>query len=362
MAKKSVCQEPFSYGSAEFPSTVASGCKQMPDASINEPHNKKVPATGPFSKLLALARSSDFAFASEELEADFQAYQAQALSLLSWFCALITTTGYCVLFAKIAAASADHRALLPHMLPPLLFQFAPTVATLALLAFFPGFYTTHKQAVHLVDQCCVLLGFHSTRQIVLWMHMVKGSNPSGAFIQSVQSFSDENLYLSIVWYAVPAFPLGQAGDIFIVLALLLANLRGNHVICASPLWHPDAVSLSAGLATAVQQMSAWLLEAAGPLYSLQADTTLSCAANIGFWQIVGSWVGCLAVCIAEVLRRRAFLRTPAAQARLGRQFAAAGLRWPFGSVQLASKCMHRVFLLTVGHCIVWAVVLDVFSH
>eukprot|EP00884_Botryococcus_braunii_P003868 jgi/Botrbrau1/13482/Bobra.0082s0078.1 len=319
------------------------------------------PAVCPLSKLLAIARSSPFAFASGELEADFQTHDARAISLLSWFCALVTVTGYFVLFAKIAAASGEQRALLPDMLLPVLFQFLPTVAVLALGAFFPSFYAAHKQALHLATHCCILVVFHSTRQLVLWMRMVKGSSLDGSFTKAAQFFSDENLYLSVVWYSVPAFPFGLCGEFAVVLAWLLVNLTGNTGICTSPLWTPDAVTLSSGPVTAVRRVSPWVLEVPAPLYALQAQPELSCESNLAFWQILGSWLACLAVCVAEVLRRREFLRTPAAQARLGRQFAAAALRWPFGSSQLGSNCICGLFLLTVGHCLVWAVVLGLLS-
>eukprot|EP00884_Botryococcus_braunii_P003862 jgi/Botrbrau1/13477/Bobra.0082s0074.1 len=320
------------------------------------------PAKRALSKVLALARSSDFAFASEELEADFQAYQARAMNLLSWFCASVVFTGYCVFICKFWFLTAEQLALLPPMLRPMVFQFVPTATSLALLAFFPGFYTTHKGAVHLLVQTAIFCAWHSSRQLVLWNLTIKGSTPGGSFTKTAQSFLDENLYFSAAWYAVPAFPVGQAGDLVITLAWLLANLVGNPAICASPLWPSNPVTLFPGPVGAVRRASTWLLAVATPLYRGRPDPVLTCPAMQAFWQVLGSWLTCLAVCIGEVLWRRAFLRTPAAKTRVGPHFAAAALQWPFGSFPLAWKCMSGLFLLTVGHCVVWAVALDMLSQ
>eukprot|EP00884_Botryococcus_braunii_P003863 jgi/Botrbrau1/13478/Bobra.0082s0075.2 len=359
-ARDSQDQEPR-CGSVQLPPALTSGGGASQYGKARRPRIRS-PAAGALSRILALARSSEFAFASEELEADFQAYQAQALSLLSWLCASVTAFGYCVLLAKIMGSTAEQRALLPPLLRPLVFQFAPTVFTLALLTIFRGFYKAHQQAMHLGVQCCIFFAWHSSRQLVLWNLVVKGSNPGRSFMEAAQSFLDENIFSSAAWYAVPAFPTGQAGDLAITLAWLLANLVGNSAICASPLWPSNAVTLSSGPVEAVRRVSTWLRWGTTPVQILEPTPVLSCPENLVFWQVLGSWLACLAVCVGEVLRRRAFLRTPAAQARLGRQFAAAALQWPFGGVQLVVKCVCGLFLLTLGHCLVWAVAFDILSH
>jgi hypothetical protein len=311
---------------------------------------------------LKLASSSIFAFASPDLEAAFQAHQAQAVNLLTWLCTLINIAGYCVLVRKVAGIDTSEQSVVLEYLPwALLFQLAPTVACLLLMIVYRGFYSSNKQAVHLVANSCVVFGMPSARQLVLWMRQSSGSNPSSSLLQAMQTFSDENLFLTSAWFSVAGFPAGQLGDFAYMAGMVVSYLSKNNHVCASTIWHSDAVTLWPGPLAAAQWVSTWMLEAAAPFYTPHTKAVTSCTAALGVWQLVGSWLGCMAGCLAEISRRRAFLRTPAARDCLGRSFASSALRWPLGSFCLAAKFAQLVLLFTLAHCILWAVALD-FLH
>jgi uncharacterized protein (DUF2062 family) len=312
------------------------------------------------SKLLDLASSSIFTFTAPDLEAAFQAHQAQAISLLSWLCALMNLAGYCILMSKVASASLSmQRVVLEHLPWALVLQLGPTLACLLLMTFSHNFYGSNRLAVNLLANSCVVVGISSVRHVVLWMRQVSGTNPSSSLLQAFQSFSNENLILTTSWLAVAGFPSGLVGDFVFMAGMLAMYFSSNKSICASPTWHSNAVTLWPGPLAAAQGISSWMLSTAAPFYHKPGTQAItSCEEALGVWEVMGSWIGCLVGCLAEISRRQAFLKTPAAQDCLRRHSASPAMRWPFGCFSLAAKFAQLLSLLTLAHCVMWAVALD----
>jgi hypothetical protein len=117
--------------------------------------------------------------------------------------------------------------------------------------------------------------------------------------------------------------------------------------------------MSAGPIKAAQWVSNRILEVATPFYQPKTATIRSCPAAFGLWQVVGSWLACMTVYAADLARRRAFLRTKKAASLLGPQYAAAALRWPFGRTSVVVDCLLLLLLVSLAHCVIWAITLDV---
>jgi hypothetical protein len=269
--------------------------------------------------------------------------------------------GYFALVSKVAtsassASPSKQRMVLEHL--PML-HLGTTVAVVLLFTIFQKFYRSNKQAVNLLANSCILGGTSSVWRAVLWMRQVSGASPSSSLLQALQSFSNENFFLAISWIVVAGFPSGQVGDFVYVAGMLAVYLSCNRSICASPMWPSNAVTLWPGPLAAAQWTSSWMLAAAAPFYDIPSTQAVtSCEAALGVWEVVGSWMGCLAGCLAEISRRQAFLRTPAAQDCLRRHSASPAMQRPFGRLSLAAKFAQLLSVLTLAHCVLWAVVLD----
>lgn len=71
----------------------------------------------------------------------------------------------------------------------------------------------------------------------------------------------------------------------------------------------------------------------------------SCPEVLALWEVLGSLLAVLVMGMAEIIRRRAFLRTQEVQARLGRRRAAEALHWPWGG---RMSLPSRLVASTVG--------------
>jgi hypothetical protein len=178
---------------------------------------------------------------------------------------------------------------------------------------------------------------------------------SQAWFQQVQSFLVENIHLLGAARLVQSFPMGLIPDLISTNIFMAWLMTGNRHICALPHLGDNLVTMSPGLLSATQVASVWLSGVAVPAASIHpASRKLSCPAALGFWQLVGSLLACVNVFVADIFRRRAFLRTPEARARLGRELEAADVSWPFGNRALIEKGVAIGFCLScLWASVVW---------
>lgn len=265
---------------------------------------------------------------------------------------LIHATAYKELRGRLAA----YRHAFPPQALPLLSNCLTTLA-IAAATFFPSFHASYHQALHALYHVSLWFSFHAMRQNVLWLGLLD-AEPGAAFLHHVTSFSKENLFTCITWFAAVQMPMGEFLGRVSILAQLLHNLAGNSAICASPLWPRESGSMSPTLLRAAKAVSAGLLELAQPLYGVGNRSLRSCPAVLGVWQVLGSLLAMLAMGAAEIVRRRAFLHKAEVQARLERHDAANALHWPWGGMSLPPRLVGSVVAMILLHAVFWALLVS----
>lgn len=302
--------------------------------------------TGLLNKWKAWCTSSTLSFACPQLEDEFQGYQARARNILTCICMLLRVSGYVSLAMLLYNDGMAHRHMLPSLTLPLLCHLTPGIVTLALLCFAPNFYGDHVWAIHIVStvaDCCAL---YQLRELLLWRRLIE-STPNPSFLHQVRNFASENMYFCTAWFVNAPNHVARLS----VLGTLLVSIAGNPAICTSPLWQQPSVTLSSGPLVAAQAISAVLMEAAEPVYHARNRSQYSCPTLLAVWQILGSLLALLVISVAEIMGRRAFLRTPHVQARLEPGPAAEALHWPWGGMSLPSRCVASALWLFVAHAV-----------
>lgn len=305
---------------------------------------------------------SILAFASPQLEALYQAYQARALNVLTW----IVSLGRLAVCFLVLAQSYRKGAVHPHLRPPFALQLLthtfPAVVTLVLLCFFPSVYIQHQWAVHVCVSLALLVSYSRMCLVPLWLRFLDAPPPAAAsLLQKLQYFANENVYLGTMWYVLGSFPMGQLLDHAFVFTTLATSLAGNPALCASPLWPRPSVTMSPVPLGVAETLSVLLVQAVEPIYPIRISRGLSCPAALAFWQILGSMFALFVSGAIELGRRRAFLRTQEARAFLGSSRSAALLTWPWGGVALMGRIYSWVVGVFMVHALILAVTLDVFS-
>lgn len=297
---------------------------------------------------------STLSFACPLLEEEFQAYQARARNVLTCICMLLRVSSYASLAMLIYNTGAAHRHVLPPLTLLLLCRLAPCIVILALLCFFPDFYTTHVLAIRAASTAAEWCALYRLRQLLLWSSLVE-ARPNPSVPHSARSIAKENIYFCTAWFTHASEPLARLS----VLGTLLVNLAVNPAICTSDLWQPQqTVTLSPAPLAAAQALSTALLEAAEPLYHARNRAANSCPTLLALWQIMGSLLALLVTSGAGIACRRAFLRAPSVQARLGPSHGAEALRWPWGGASLPSRCVASATWLFVAHVVLLALLFD----
>eukprot|EP00884_Botryococcus_braunii_P006291 jgi/Botrbrau1/15663/Bobra.4_1s0047.1 len=139
-------------------------------------------------------------------------------------------------------------------------------------------------------------------------------------------------------------------------------MSANAALCDSPFGR-SLVTMRPPYLTAARGASVWLSDIAGPLVGGHAsDPVLSCPAALGVWEVVGWLVACLTVLVADILRRRAFLRTPEVQAYLGPSYVAGALKWPFATSVKVQRCALGLFVLLYASSLLWNTALHFMGH
>lgn len=189
---------------------------------------------------------SMLAFASPELEALFQVYDAASINVLTWLALLLSVTLYPVLLMQMYGKGAPYRSLLPPLGVPILFHFLPATAALTLLVLHPALYRKYRRALSIAQGVCFMLAFFAVRQVHLWLRFVDPAPPN-SLMSTAQGFIAENLYLAVMWFCISGHHPGPFFDLAVVLGLLACGMRDNAAICASPLWPAESVTMAPGM-------------------------------------------------------------------------------------------------------------------
>eukprot|EP00884_Botryococcus_braunii_P018273 jgi/Botrbrau1/5129/Bobra.0172s0001.1 len=331
---------------------LAAGKKQI-DGSETGQRQASVPESGQTDF------TAPFTFACPQLEAAFQAYTAEGLNVWTWVCHLIILTGWLKIFYKLLMGTGgDVSTWRIPLLVGAVCQLLPTLLGIVLHLFWPTQLSKHHRAVNTLSLLGGVLAAPALRELLMWISR-SGTVPTHAMLRD---FADENLFLIVMWLRAAGFPVGTRRHVAILLGGLLLSLASNGAFCDSLMSRTTPATLSARPLAAAQLISDALLELGAPFYAPRANPAriISCPAAMAVWQVVGSLVAGVTVYLAEVSRRRAFLRTNAALTRLGPDSTAAALEWPFGRASMVLNCVFLMLLLSIVHAIIWAMALDIF--
>lgn len=304
-------------------------------------------------------------FASKDLEALYEQYLAGSTNPWTLVFSAHVLMGWAMFGQKLLVTPSELRAYLPAAWPIGVFLPAMMACLLAIIFLKPVFYAQHRRALHTGVLCGILPTIGIAQAVLLWMRLANRAARAGgppSWMQQLQSFTTENFYFTIMWVGVLAFPVGQATGIAIATAILLADMAKNSHLCGLPLWGEGAVTLSPRVLAWTKTASFWLVKFGEPDLGLRGGSlSLPCPAVLAFWQMVGWWMACHAVFAADIVRRRAFLRTHAALVHLGPAHQAAAMSWPFGRATSVIRLASTSIALSYFASALWSIALLAFQ-
>lgn len=320
-------------------------------------------ATTMSDRLRALCTRSLLTFSCPRLEREYQQYQGSAVRVFSWTVPLMMAALDAAVYVMLRRKGTAHRHMVPPQAMPLLLFRLPLLLyrlpglVLMAAAFFPSFHARHHQALHALFHVSSCFSYHQDRQNALYFGLPE-AKPAATVLQQATNFTKENMYLFAAWLAFAQLPTGQSLGRAAVLGQLLAHLAGNSAICTSPLWPRHPATTSSTLLGAARAVSAGFLELALPFYHVRNKWIVSCPMTLAVWEVLGSLLAMLTIAAAECLRRRAFLRLPEVQVRLGSGTAAQALHWPWGGMLLPGRIVTSALAVIVFHAVLWALHID----
>lgn len=201
----------------------------------------------------------------------------------------------------------------------------------------------------------------NVRTLMLWTSFAGGPRQLNTWTGWLQAFSVENTYLAFFWMTAIAHPIGQFPDLLIWTVLLVSDGLSNAHFCSLPFAKSGLVSLSpaplgvAGVLSAFMTNAAGLVKGAGNQAGDAAGPRLTCQAVLWLWQLIGWCLTCHVVLVAEIMRRRAFLRSDAARGFLGPAHMADALSWPCSRVKALQSFFIMSFAIAASTSAVWLV-------
>jgi hypothetical protein len=307
------------------------------------------------SSALGWPEYSVFAFRSPQLE---QLFQASIFGMSNSWTLVATATvfvGWVTFIQKFLMNGRDADLLPRGVWSSLALHALSFGAYLTIMLFKPQFHLKHRRAMHACIRLCHLATLRPSWGMLLWMRSLSPKAGPLYWLQGFHKLAVENMFLSSFWMFSLGYPLGQAFDLGYTVVALFTVMFCNGAVCASPRWGTSMVTTSPGPLAVVQALSPWLICIGTPsLEACSAGAALSCPAAVGFWEVVGWLIAVLTVLVADVLRRRAFLRSGEAQAYLGPAYAAAATGWPFSSPLLVHRCIMVLIILCYAASLIWS--------
>jgi hypothetical protein len=296
---------------------------------------------------------SVFAFSVPELEALFQTYYSKRQNTWALLTSAMVLLGYILFIYKILVFAGEGEDVPGWVLWSGMLVVCAVSAVITLMLFKPTFYRMHWQALNAGVIVCTIMTYPASRMTLLWMKALSGKPYSETWLRELETFAVENLFMATSWMNVVSFPSGPIPDLVLMTLYLVRALASNASLCTSSYGRSVVTMRPASLATA-RRASVLLTDIAGPLVGGHASNpVLSCPAALGIWEVVGWLVACLSVLVADILRRRAFLRTGEARAYFGPEYAASAMRRPFGSSQKSQRCVLALFFLLYVSSVLW---------
>jgi hypothetical protein len=310
-----------------------------------------------------LLQKSIFQFASPDLEAGYQTYLANhAGGYLLAFIPMFTLGWMQTLSCVATSRDSGGFTSPPGFIKSALLFLVPVVLLIAFLCVRSKAYAQNWRGINTAFMMVHVFSTNAFQVMTLWQQsciakgicgLGGGGNPSW-----LQTFATENVYLSIICLRHVLFSAGQIPDLFFTTLGLFLSMTANKDLCASPVWGPDPVTLSPALVLVPQKGSALLLgllvpEPLVPLWLPQHG--MSCSAVLGFWQVLGWWIGCLFILAREVASRKAFLKSAAAQ--FGPSVAQRAGAWPLGNAVTMHNTLCAVLSVCLAPGVFWAAAL-----
>jgi hypothetical protein len=302
-----------------------------------------------------------FAFATPGLEDLFRKHVAKTRTLWTPVCAANMLVGLVLFICKYWAAKRPLDEL--HGVCMVAVAMCVLMGTLlGIIIFKPAFYLKHWRAIKVGLFCCIIASYRIGLITVLWMKSEAGKVHVHSWLQQLHAFAVENMYASSMWILVLSFPIGQVPDLLFCSIALVVAMANNRSICMSPHWGQNLLTLSPGYLAAAQGVSLFVSDMGGPfLLGHAAPPIVSCPAVLGIWQLLGWLAACLLVFVADILRRRAFLRTREAQAYLGPEYGANALKWPFMRSGQLQRCLKGLLVLFYTCSLIWCTALPMLA-
>eukprot|EP00884_Botryococcus_braunii_P019134 jgi/Botrbrau1/5904/Bobra.0366s0082.1 len=298
-------------------------------------------------------RFSVFAFASPTLESRFHQYSANSINLWTALFCIKVLVGWLLFVGRFFAFPAE-RAHLPPDWALALTQPLVSAAILGAMLLMPEFFRKHQRGIRALTICFIPLTSRQARAALLWMRSIESTSDAHTAMQMLRFFSVENVHLLAALDIVVAFPVGQIPDLLLTTLRVLVVMADNQYICGLPRLAENLVTMTPGLLSAKEAGSMVLRNIGVVSLGITPQTDkLSCPAAFGFFQLLGGVFACVLVFVADVLRRRAFLRTPETLAYLGPGYKAAALNWPFRSTYVLYK---GILTGTVAVCLLTSLV------
>jgi hypothetical protein len=306
---------------------------------------------------------SPLEFASPVLEAGYQAYLANhpggyLLAFAPMFALGWVQTFHCVIAGGTATGSNPP----PGFVASVLLFLLPVTALVAFVLLQPKVYSKHWRGINAAFMLVHVFSTPGFQSLCLWQQACISSGVcgfgGGGSPSWFHAFAIDNFFLTVICLRLIMFSAGPAPDLFFTTLGLLASMRGNGALCASPLWGPERVTLSPRLRAIPQKGSSLLLSLLSPDARLMQilPKELSCPAVLAFWQVLGWWLACIVIILRDILSRRAFLTS--AGSRYGPSVAQRAGGWPFGSNVLINRLICAVLFACIAASFLWAVALQ----
>jgi hypothetical protein len=296
---------------------------------------------------------SVFAFSAPELEALFKIYYSKRQGTWALLTSAMLLLGYTRFIYKVLVVAIEGEDVVQLFLWSEMLFVCAVSYVITLMLFKPTFYRMHRQALHTGVIVCSITTYPASRMTLLWMKALGGRTYSETWLRELETFAVENLFMATNWMNVVSFPTSPVPDLVLITLYLFRALANNASLCTSP-YGRSLVTMSPAYVATARRASMLLADIAGPLVGGHAlDPVLSCPAALGVWEVVGWLVACFLVLVADILQRRAFLRTVEAQTYIGQEYAASALRWPFGSSQKSQRCVMVLVVLLYVSSLLW---------
>lgn len=298
---------------------------------------------------------SCFAFPNPDLEAMFRVYASKGVSPWTLWCTGVMIMGL-VLFASKFAGAADPDGCPRELWGLCLCHLILSGTHLYVMLFRPSFNLEHQHLIKPVVMLYFMFTSPFGRETLFWMKLAssKGVDTTQSLLHELQMLAVENVLTSTMWFVALAFSSGQVPDL-VILTWGLANFLGsNRSICESPKWGPTLVSMRPGYLVGAQATSVWIRAIGVPyIIEVASNDAMTCTEVLGLWSLMGWWIACGAVFTADILRRRAFLRTNEALASYGQAYVVSAWHWPFGNPAQLQRCLMAFLVLTYSTSLMW---------